>query len=122
MRNPRLRRRSIRRFIPSHSNSECEVEIGYITIPERLKLRELTENIQIAKDKAWEFEKQIEKRILSDMGISKKESHYTEFVGGKAIVKYIVSKKKKKERKEKKVVDLFKAFKRTEIGKTKGAK
>lgn len=91
-------RRGIRRIIranPKHNKYDIGVDIAVITIPERLRLRELTENIQIARDKRWEFEESIKDRLIKELGISKRKLHDVEFYGENAIVKYFIDRSSK---------------------------
>ena len=106
MRRKRIGIRSVRSVKPLHNKYECEVQLAYLTISERLRLRELTENLQIAKDKEMQFELQLEKRVLAELRIPKRSSKYIEIIGGKTmIIRYVISnkdkftKRKKKEKK-----------------------
>lgn len=98
--NPKIRK-MMRIHTRGHYQSEgdFEVELEHITVTERMKLKELRWNREQASKELRSFEEAIRDRILSELGISKRANPDIEFIGGKAIVRYWVSKKERSAKK-----------------------
>lgn len=91
--NPKRMRMRIHTRGHYQSEGNYEVELEHLTIIEKMRLKELRWNREQASRELRILEETIRNRILSELGISKRANPDVEFVGGKAVVRYWVSKK-----------------------------